>query len=429
MRIKEISHRAENLVEQGEQIKNEIQGKQRMVNSARADLQMARMTLETAMEKDSEGNYKGDVSAAQNSVNAAMYRLENAQDELRTSQGELSRVNVEKRSAIDDAKRYNAVEKENLKKLEVLKNKRFGGNVNAFAADLIARMNQGEDVQAILHKSLGEDYSKESFSTGNSDGTNTTGAGSRTLGSQNAILDDEGSSRREALKLISKTVRRPNLPPGELFDGARGNSKAHLKKDCTVKTGRGKTYSCDEIDALMKSRGQDYVEYKNDWPDFMPFVDEDLGIVQLSNMNYKRDGEEGNLTQAKEILAKRLWAKDNGFKEEEVTDAMFSASKVHYNNKLEQILKEKDIELHEDEERCAVLPIPACIHQAFKHSGIISQQKNVRSVQIYFNKKTGGRACKLYRPPDFAISVEKNSFEKFRKNQNIEIRNIKRSLK
>ena len=428
MRIKEISHRAENLVEQGEQIKNEIQGKQRMVNSARADLQMARMTLEAAMEKDSEGNYKGDVSAAQNSVNAAMYRLENAQDELRTSQGELSRVNVEKRSAIDDAKRYNAVEKENLKKLEVLKNKRFGGNVNAFAADLIARMNQGEDVQAILHKSLGEDYSKESFSTGNSDGTNTTGAGSRTLGSQNAILDDEGSSRREALKLISKTVRRPNLPPGELFDGARGNSKAHLKKDCTVKTGRGKTYSCDEIDALMKSRGQDYVEYKNDWPDFMPFVDEDLGIVQLSNMNYKRDGEEGNLTQAKEILAKRLWAKDNGFKEE-VTDAMFSASKVHYNNKLEQILKEKDIELHEDEERCAVLPIPACIHQAFKHSGIISQQKNVRSAQIYFNKKTGGRACKLYRPPDFAIRVEKNSFEKFCKNQNIEIRNIKRSLK
>ena len=131
MRIKEISHRAENLVEQGEQIKNEIQERQRMVNSARADLQMARMTLETAMEKDSEGNYKGNVSAAQNSVNAAMYRLENAQDELRRSQGELSRVNIEKRSAIDDAKRYNAVEKENLKKLEVLKNKRFGGNVNA----------------------------------------------------------------------------------------------------------------------------------------------------------------------------------------------------------------------------------------------------------------------------------------------------------
>ena len=128
-------------------------------------------------------------------------------------------------------------------------------------------------------------------------------------------------------------------------------------------------------------------------------------------------------------LEKEFSIIENGFKEEEVTDAMFSASKVHYNNKLEQILKEKDIELHEDEERCAVLPIPACIHQAFKHSGIISQQKNVRSAQIYFNKKTGGRACKLYRPPDFAIRVEKNSFEKFRKNQNIEIRNIKRSLK
>ena len=429
MRIKEISHRAENLVEQGEQIKNEIQERQRMVNSARADLQMARMTLETAMEKDSEGNYKGNVSAAQNSVNAAMYRLENAQDELRRSQGELSRVNIEKRSAIDDAKRYNAVEKENLKKLEVLKNKRFGGNVNAFAADLIARMNQGEDVQAILHRSLGEEYSKESFCTGNGDDANTTGAGSKNLGAQNVISGDEESSRREALKIISRTVRKPNLPPGELFDGARGNSKAYLKKNCNVKTGRGKTYSYDDIDALMKSRGQDYVEYRHDWPDFMPFVDADLGIVQLSNMNYKRNGEEGNLTQAKEILAKSLWAKDNGFKEEDVTDAMFSASKVHYHEKLEQIMKERDIELHEDEERSAVLPIPACIHQAFKHSGIISQQKNVKAAQIYFNKKTGGRACKLYKQPDFVIRVEKNSFEKLRKNQNKEIRNIKRNLK
>ena len=219
MKIKELGHTAENLIEQGEQTQREINMRQSELARARNDVREAQLMLDAMKDEDSEGRKPGGSYSAHAALQAALVRLEEVQEELKISEKSLQRINIEKRSVIDAAEKYNETERRNLKKLEILKNKRFGGNVNAFVADLIERMNQGENIQEILYKSLGEQYSNEAF---NSIGKESNGSFSIQKDDNVAELEEE------ARRLISQTVRKSNISHDVIYDGLPGNSRACL---------------------------------------------------------------------------------------------------------------------------------------------------------------------------------------------------------
>ena len=168
MKIRELTQKAENLIEQGENAKrNQIQY-QRQANSARAQVRAAYERLEAAeSETDEEGNMIGDVSGARSEIYAAQALLESAEFNLAEANQQVEIVRQRKLDTVHEIERYENVEEGNMSKLSELQKKRFGANTNAFMADLAARMNSGEQVRQQLLSSMGIATSTRMFSASN----------------------------------------------------------------------------------------------------------------------------------------------------------------------------------------------------------------------------------------------------------------------
>ena len=164
MKIREVGQKAENLIEQGERAKQQQAYYQRAAASARSQLMAAYAMLEAASETDEDGNARGDVGAAKAQIYAAQAQLASAERGLSESRRMLESINIAKQETIREVDRYTEGEQRNLSLLEQLQKKRFGGNANAFIADLVARMNSGEAAKDRLLQSMGQSPSGKRFS-------------------------------------------------------------------------------------------------------------------------------------------------------------------------------------------------------------------------------------------------------------------------
>ena len=178
MKIRELTNKAENLIEQGENAKQRQVHFQQQANSARAQVMSAYARLEAAAsETDEEGNPTGDVSGARAEVYAAQALLESAEQGLAEANQQLEGIGRRKMDAVHEIERYEAVEEGNMSKLAELQRKRFGANANAFMADLAARMNSGEQARLQLLASMGIAASAKTFSGGSASSVSATTGG------------------------------------------------------------------------------------------------------------------------------------------------------------------------------------------------------------------------------------------------------------
>lgn len=193
MKIRELTNKAENLIEQGENAKQRQMHYQQQANSARAQVMSAYARLEAAAsETDEEGNPTGDVSGARAEVYAAQALLESAEAGLDEANQQLEGIGRRKMDAVHEIERYEAVEEGNMSKLAELQNKRFGANANAFLADLAARMNSGEQARLQLLASMGIAASAKTFSGGGVSGGSSSVAGGE---SHNSVAPEKADSK------------------------------------------------------------------------------------------------------------------------------------------------------------------------------------------------------------------------------------------
>ena len=211
MKIRELTQKAENLIEQGENAKrNQIQY-QRQANSARAQVRAAYERLEAAeSETDEEGNMIGDVSGARSEIYAAQALLESAEFNLAEANQQVEIVRQRKLDTVHEIERYENVEEGNMSKLSELQKKRFGANTNAFMADLAARMNSGEQVRQQLLSSMGIATSTRMFSASNASGNGSSYSNTENKPSE----EDEGSFGSIFGKTLrSKSKHQCNITP------------------------------------------------------------------------------------------------------------------------------------------------------------------------------------------------------------------------
>ena len=184
MKIRELTQKAENLIEQGENAKQRQIHYQQQANSARAQVMSAYARLEAAAsETDEEGNPIGDVSGARAEVYAAQALLESAEVNLAEANQQLEIVGRRKLDAVHEIERYENVEEGNMSKLAELQKKRFGANANAFMADLAARMNSGEQARQQLLHSMGMSAPAKSYSAGSAVGVGNGSLGNSSFAS------------------------------------------------------------------------------------------------------------------------------------------------------------------------------------------------------------------------------------------------------
>ena len=150
MKIRELTQKAENLIEEGKNAKQRQIHYQQQTNSARAKVKSAYDRLEAASETDEEGNPIGDVNSARLEVYAAQAFLESSEANLAKANQQVKIVGRKKMDAVHEIEKYENVEEGNMSKLAELQKKRFGANANAFMADLAARMNSGEQARQQL---------------------------------------------------------------------------------------------------------------------------------------------------------------------------------------------------------------------------------------------------------------------------------------
>lgn len=172
MKIREVGQKAENLIEQGERAKQQQAYYQRAAASARSQLMAAYTMLEAASETDEDGNPCGNTGAARGQVYAAQAQLASAERGLSEAERALEGIDQEKRDTIRDVDRYIEGESRNLTALQQLQKKRFGGNADAFIADLVARMNSGQAAKDRLLQSMGQSPTGKRFTGNGAAGTN-----------------------------------------------------------------------------------------------------------------------------------------------------------------------------------------------------------------------------------------------------------------
>ncbi len=155
MRIREVEQKAENLIEQGEYAKRELEYFQEQMFSARSELASAYAMLDAASQTDEDGHPAGDVAYARAQVAAAQMQVSFCESGIRKATSTIEQINVQKNDSIRAIDRYTAGESRNLGIVEQLQVRAFGSNVNGFIADLLARMNAGEQAKTKLLQSMG----------------------------------------------------------------------------------------------------------------------------------------------------------------------------------------------------------------------------------------------------------------------------------
>lgn len=226
MKIRDISSKGENLLEQGEGLAQRRSICLNQVTSARSALRDAQMNYEYAVsQKDEQGNPTGDIAGARARLTAASAELDSAQRALAAVSAQIEQVNREKTDTIQEIEKYTSGEKKNLSIAEQLMGKKFGGHAAALAAELASRMNAGEEMRDRLLQSLGQSaqgqrFSISAFSGGISGGpdnfgnTNGLSAESSNYDFSRDLSGNPDSRGKTRMLLISQDEMKRRLASG-----------------------------------------------------------------------------------------------------------------------------------------------------------------------------------------------------------------------
>lgn len=277
MKIRELTQKAENLIEQGKNAKQRQIHYQQQTNSARAKVKSAYDRLEAASETDEEGNPIGDVNSARLELYAAQAFLESAEANLAKANQQVKIVGQKKMDAVREIEKYENVEEGNMSKLAELQKKRFGANANAFMADLAARMNSGEQARQQLLSSMGIATSTRTFSAGH-----VTGNGSSYSNAANQTSDET------------------DVPIGSFF-GKWSRRKSKHQRDIAPLSSAGEPYptkykSVNELSEEVWVAAKHYQEHHNDYNSVM-----------------RQGGTSDDIKRMKNIIAEHQIAEDTVF--------------------------------------------------------------------------------------------------------------------
>ena len=154
-KFREITKRAEDLIEQGHDADDAVNDCQSRVSAATAQVRAAQSALSSAMETDDEGNPRGDVQSAQMQLRMAQGQLAAGQRALSTAQERVAIVRSEKNRHIQTIEQHNRVGQENLKKVQTLQGSAFSSDAAPLAAGIVERLNLAEGAKARLLQSMG----------------------------------------------------------------------------------------------------------------------------------------------------------------------------------------------------------------------------------------------------------------------------------
>lgn len=156
MGIRELGKKGEALIESGEQRKSQMEQLQDNILSDTERLVGAVNNLMEASRTDENGKPIGNVQAARERVRLLREKIDLEKAEQIQLQKELEKINEEKRDVVNNIEHINKAEEDNIDKLKRLQTKMLSNNASLILADLIARMNQGEETKDQLLKSMGE---------------------------------------------------------------------------------------------------------------------------------------------------------------------------------------------------------------------------------------------------------------------------------
>ena len=154
-KFREITKKAEDLIEQGHDADEAVNASQSRVSIANAQVRAAQNALSSAMETDEEGNPRGDVHSAQMQLRMAQGQLSAGQRALTAAQERVGIVTNEKNRHIQPIEQHNRVGQENLRKVETLRGYAYGPEMAPLAADIVERLNLAEEAKVRLLESMG----------------------------------------------------------------------------------------------------------------------------------------------------------------------------------------------------------------------------------------------------------------------------------
>lgn len=181
------------------------------------------------------------------------------------------------------------------------------------------------------------------------------------------------SKKDEIIKqVIHQNVQADILPHNGCWENPEkpGEGLFVIDDDAEIITSKGGIKKVISGAELKKKYGIEGVYYHHNEPDFSPFVDDRLGIVEVDEIPVIRDGEGGTY----DIAIKEV-SKKTGMSAKEIEEYMIA-------NRLTW---------HETADRRHIMAIPTEINTAFKHTGGISKQQSIQAMRDVWKKKFGGR--------------------------------------
>lgn len=155
MKIRELGQRAERLIEVGNELENQKSYYENEKEQALLELSAAYHELVSAREKDDDEKHRENVTVACTRVKMARANLERIEKDLQDCVNQIEVNHSEKNKTVWEITDINNRELHNLSVLKALQAKRFSQNANMILADLIARMNSGEEAKDYLLASMG----------------------------------------------------------------------------------------------------------------------------------------------------------------------------------------------------------------------------------------------------------------------------------
>lgn len=276
MRIREVEQKAENIIEQGEKVKQQQAYYRQAIVDARNRLMSAYAMLDSASQTDEDGNPQGDIGYARAQIYAAQAQLASAERGMKEATQKLEFINRDKLDTLRQVEKYTESEKKNLLKLKELQNKRFGGNANAFVADLVDRMNLSERTKSRLLQSLGKNATMQTFTFSGVNGSInavSTVKEDNDFSSDN-YLNDECSARHtrtpnDMFKDMKKAIREnwmnnfnaeqwKNILPEKMYLERLELYRKGLAYEIGIENAEKMTV--EEIEQYSKTKYKDYLE-------------------------------------------------------------------------------------------------------------------------------------------------------------------------
>lgn len=156
-KVERQQEESEKLKEIGKEIDRKlIQAKQR-VNDAYETLQRTESRLEAAMKKDENGNYVGNVAAAQQLVKKAQNLYRQSQSQLRDTEFQKKMNIQEKQHLISRLDNNNVPAQKDLEQARKMAQLPFAGNAARLYQITAQTINQRTKIKLDLHKSMGLD--------------------------------------------------------------------------------------------------------------------------------------------------------------------------------------------------------------------------------------------------------------------------------